>query len=183
MSYSIEEHIAIIRSLEKQYDKINEFSSQIANCLKNNGTIFTCGNGGSASDSQHFTAELVGRFHKNRIPLPSVSLNSDSSVLTAIANDFGFEKIFKRQAEALTSSNDLIVIFSTSGNSRNIVELAKYCKLKKIRTLSFLGNRGGEVKRHVDEHIIIKSGNTARIQEAHIFLIHLLCENLEKLFK
>ena len=183
MSYSIEEHVAIIRSLEDQYDKINEFSSQIENCLKKNGTIFTCGNGGSASDSQHFTAELVGRFYKNRIPLPSVSLNSDSSVLTAIANDFGFEKIFKRQAEALASPNDLIVIFSTSGNSRNIVELAKYCKLKKIRTLCFLGNRGGEVKRHADEHIIIKSDNTARIQEAHIFLIHLLCENLEKLFK
>ena len=147
--------------------------------LKNGNTIFWCGNGGSASESSHLAVELIGRFKKNRNPLSSISLNSDSTAITCIANDFGYEYIYSRQLEGLAKSGDLLIALSTSGKSKNIINALKTARTKGVTTISLLGKGGGEAKNESDHSITIKSDETARIQELHLLIGHTFCEFAE----
>lgn len=175
----ISEHILLMQSILKQKTEINALIDAVTSCISNGGTVFTLGNGGSASDAQHFSGELVGRFRKNRRPLKSICLNTDTSVLTCIANDFGYETIYSRQIEALATGKDLIILISTSGTSANIVKAAETCRDLKLHTFALTGKDGGQLLNLCSNSIVVSSFNTARIQEAHIFLIHLICEYLE----
>lgn len=175
----LSEHILLMQSLLKQKHEINALVDAVTSCISNGGTVFTLGNGGSASDAQHFSGELIGRFRKNRRPLKSICLNTDTSVLTCIANDFGYDEVYSRQIEALATDKDLIILISTSGTSANIVRAAKTCFDLKLPTFALTGKDGGQLLNLCSNSIVVSSLSTARIQEAHIFLIHLICEYLE----
>ncbi len=150
--------------------------------LNQGGKILLCGNGGSAADAQHLSAEFLVRLKPKNIrkPLPAISLALDTSTITACSNDFSFNNIFSRNLEALGNKKDVLIIISTSGNSRNILNVLKSAKKKKIFSIGFLGNRGGKAKSLCDLNLIIKSNDTARIQECHIFLGHYIFQEIEK---
>ncbi|KHE91556.1 MAG: D-sedoheptulose 7-phosphate isomerase [Candidatus Scalindua rubra] len=165
-----------------------ETVAQIANILieafQAGHSLFLMGNGGSAADAQHISGELVGRFKKNRKPLPALALTTDTSVLTAIANDFGYDHCFERQVDAFVKDGDIVIGLSTSGNSSSIINAALVAKGKGARTIAFTGKDGGRLKDHVDVCLEIPSTDTARIQECHITIGHILCSIIEKeLFK
>ena len=166
-------------TLLANFDDIEKISKVLSASLLNSGTIFWCGNGGSASDSQHLAAELLGRFKKNRRPLRSMSLNADTSVLTCISNDFNYKDIFARQIEALGRPGDVLVGISTSGNSDNVFSSIIKAKEIGLTTVGLLGKGGGKMKSVLDLPLIISSETTARIQEMHIFIGHILCDLIE----
>jgi len=178
---SIKENIKIKKLLLKKKKIIREIINQIYFTLNNKGKILSCGNGGSAADAQHLAAEFMVRLRPNinRAPLPVISLALDSSTITACANDIGFEKIFSRNLQAIGSYGDLLLCISTSGNSKNIIEVLKMSKKMKIPSICFLGNNGGLAKNYSDLSLIVPSKNVARIQEAHIFLGHYIFEQVE----
>lgn len=151
--------------------------------ISNKGKIFFCGNGGSAADAQHLAAELLIRLRPkvNRDPIPSICLSMDTSTLTACGNDYDFNKIFSRPFQALATKKDILFVISTSGNSKNIIEVLKVAKKKNILSVGLLGSEGGLAKKFCDINIIVKSNIVARIQEAHIFLGHFILENVENL--
>lgn len=149
-------------------------------CLKSGGKLLTFGNGGSATDALHLAEELVGRYRSNRAPLPAICLNADCSALTCIANDFGFDAVFARQATALARPGDVAIAFSTSGDSANIVEGLRAAKAAGARTIGMLGKRGGKAREACDLAFVAPSANTARIQELHTFALHLICEAVER---
>ena len=177
---NLEEHKEVLNQLNSLEDSIERVAKLLISSLKENKTIFWCGNGGSASDSQHLTGELIGRFKGDRKPLKSISLNSDSAVMTCIVNDYGYDHIFSRQIEALGSPGDILIGISTSGNSNNVNNAFKTAKEKKLHTVGFLGKGGGDAIKLVDHSILIPSQSTARIQEMHITLGHILCELIEE---
>ena len=177
---NIQEHSDVLKKLQFLEADINEIANMMISALKNNKAIYWCGNGGSASDSQHLAGELIGRFKGDRKPLKSISLNADSSVMTCIVNDYGYEHIFARQVEALGNEGDILVGISTSGKSLNVINALKAAKKKGMHTIGFLGNDGGSAKGFVDQKIIIPSKTTARIQEMHITIGHILCELIEE---
>jgi D-sedoheptulose 7-phosphate isomerase len=154
-------------------------ASILAEALRQGNTIFWCGNGGSAAESSHLAAELIGRFRTNRRPLPSISLNSDTSVLTCIANDFGYEEVFSRQLEGLAKENDVLIVLTTSGRSENVLQALRRAKELGVITIGLLGKGGGPALDLVDQAIVIESNETARIQELHLLLGHTLCEYVE----
>ncbi len=151
--------------------------------ILNKGKIFFCGNGGSAADAQHLAAELLIRLRPkvNRDPIPSICLSMDTSTLTACGNDYDFNKIFSRPFQALATKKDILFVISTSGNSKNIIEVLKVAKKKNILSVGLLGSKGGLAKKFCDINIIVKSNIVARIQESHIFLGHFILENVENL--
>jgi D-sedoheptulose 7-phosphate isomerase len=144
------------------------------------GKLLVMGNGGSAADAQHFVAEIVGRFKLERRGLPAIALSTDTSILTAIGNDYGFDKIFKRQVEALAAPEDLIVGISTSGNSPNILQALELGRDMGCRTVGLLGKDGGAIKDVCLLALIVPSNDTPRIQEGHITIIHIVCDLFEK---
>jgi len=152
----------------------------IRDCLSNGGKLLLMGNGGSAADSQHIAAELIGRFKKERKAIPALALTVDSSALTALGNDYGFETIFSRQVEALATPNDAIVGISTSGNSKNISRALNLSRNIGSKTIGFMGNDGGGMKDCVDSGIIVPSNDTARIQEVHITIGNIIYEIVEQ---
>ena len=172
-----------IEALKKTHITISEnieiAADLIAKSLTSGGTIFWCGNGGSAADSQHIAAEFVGRFKKDRRPLRSIALTTDSSVLTCVANDYSYEEIFSRQLDALGRDGDILVAITTSGKSENIKQALIQAQNMKIKTIGLLGKKGGECKDYSDISLIVPSDITARIQETHILIEHLLCELVE----
>lgn len=177
---TFEEHSRVLKKTQIVIKKGIKLSSEIiVKSLKKDGTIFWCGNGGSAADSQHIAAEFVGRFKKDRKPLRSIALTTDTSVLTCIANDYSFKEIFSRQVDALGRKGDVLVAISTSGKSENIKQALIHAKKKGIKSIGLLGNNGGVCKKNTDIPIIVPSNITARIQEAHILIEHLLCELVE----
>ena len=147
--------------------------------IREGGTIFWCGNGGSAAESSHLATELIGRFKNNRIPIPSISLNSDTVAITCIANDFGYDEIFARQLEGLAKQGDLLVVLSTSGKSNNILRVLEQAKISGVTSIALLGKGGGKALELADTSIVIDSNETARIQEMHLFIGHTLCEYAE----
>jgi D-sedoheptulose 7-phosphate isomerase len=138
-----------------------------------------CGNGGSAAEAQHFSAELVGRYLKDRKAFPAMSLSTDTSAITAIGNDYGFEKIFSRQVESLARSEDVIVCISTSGNSVNVIEAAKMAKKIGVKVVGLSGNDGGKLKSFCDINLVVPSSHTPYIQEVHLIIIHSICDLID----
>lgn len=181
---NLEELINTLSNLSKDTKNINFICKKLIEfCKKKNSKILVCGNGGSATDADHFVTELVVRFKKsNRKALPAISLSSNPGLITACANDYKFDYIFKRQLEALASRNDCLILISTSGKSRNIIQAAKYARKKKIYTIALLGKNGGGLTKFCDQSLIVKSNSVARIQETHIFLLHYFCEMIDKNF-
>ena len=174
------EHKEVLNQLNSLEVVIERVAKILICSLKENKTIFWCGNGGSASDSQHLTGELIGRFKEDREPLKSISLNADSAVMTCIVNDYGYDHIFSRQIEALGSEGDVLVGISTSGKSNNVNNAFKVAKINKLHTVGLLGKGGGEAGVLVDNAILIPSQSTARIQEMHITIGHILCDLIEE---
>jgi D-sedoheptulose 7-phosphate isomerase len=148
-------------------------------CLRSGGTLLFFGNGGSAADAQHLAAEFIGRFVLERKALPAVALTTDSSILTAVSNDYGFEHVFSRQIEALGRPGDVAVGFSTSGNSPNVIAALKQARTQKLKTIGLSGNDGGALVPCVDIALVVRCPNTAQVQECHIAIGHLLCELVE----
>ena len=155
---------------------LNAVIESAARCLGNviaaGGRIFICGNGGSAADAQHFAAELVGRFEIERRPLPALALTTDTSILTAVTNDYAYESVFTRQLGALAAPGDALVGISTSGNSANILTALDLARQRGLERIALCGRNGGKMKEAADHVIIVPSDNTARIQEAHILILH-----------
>jgi D-sedoheptulose 7-phosphate isomerase len=164
------------------FDHATEFETCakiFSDTLRNGNTIYWCGNGGSASESSHLAVELIGRFKNNRNPLPSISLNSDSTAITCIANDFGYDQIYSRQLDGLAKSGDLLIALSTSGKSENIVNVLKTARSKGVTSISLLGKGGGTALGISDHSILVNSDETARIQEIHLLIGHTFCEFAE----
>src|SRR5205814_6876888 len=159
---------------------IFEAALLITRCLRNGGKVLFFGNGGSAADAQHLAAEFVGRFVRERAGLPAIALTTDSSILTAVGNDYGFDRVFARQLEALGRAGDVAIGISTSGNSPNVLEGIKAAKRERLTTIGLSGKDGGMLAKEADLTITISSSSTARIQECHIAVGHLLCELTEE---
>lgn len=177
----IEESIKVKEAISaSQAGNIGKASGLITETLKNGGKILIFGNGGSAADSQHMAAELVGRFKKERKALAAIALTANTSILTAIANDYGCDVIFSRQVEALGKKGDVAFGISTSGNSRNVIEAINKARSMGLKTVALVGNAGGKLKNICDATITASSKDTARIQEAHITVIHIICELVEE---
>jgi len=176
---ALSEHITIIQRLYTHQDEFERAAALISEALSRGNKVLWCGNGGSAADSQHLAAELVGRFRRRRSGLASIALTTDTSVLTAVANDYGFDEIFQRQVDALCQPGDVVVGISTSGNSRNVcAALQKACQIG-ARTIAMTGKSGGRLASIADVCIRVPSVDPARIQEAHILYGHILCEWVE----
>lgn len=177
---NIQESIAVKEKvIESCINSIEKAASAMVSCLKNNGKIILFGNGGSAADSQHIAAELIGRFKKERKPYPAIALTTDTSIITALSNDYNFESIFSRQIEALGNKGDVAIGISTSGNSLNVINGLLAAKKFNLKTIAFTGQDGGKMKKLTDILIAIPSNNTPRIQEAHITIAHIICELVE----
>ena len=172
----IQQSILAKKSLIKISSQINESIKILTECLKNGNKILICGNGGSAADAQHLAAEFLVRLRPNvnRKSLPVISLALDTSTLTACGNDYSFDKIFSRSLSAIGSENDVLISISTSGMSKNIINVIRQAKKQNIKTISFLGQKGGMAKKFSNLNLIVNSNNVARIQESHIFLGHFI---------
>jgi len=169
-----------LKFIEENEEKLKRVVEIIYNALKNGNKILICGNGGSAADAQHFAAEIVGRFKLERKGFPAIALTTDTSILTAIGNDYGFDVIFERQVEALGKEGDVLVGISTSGNSENVIKAVNKAKEMGIHTIGLLGKGGGKLKDMVDLALVVPSNDTARIQECHLTIYHVICEEVEK---
>jgi D-sedoheptulose 7-phosphate isomerase len=163
-------------------DKILEAINIARTSYQNGGKILLMGNGGSAADAQHIAAEFIGRYKKERRPVAAIALTVDSSILTCIGNDYGYDAVFSRQVEGLAKKEDVVIAISTSGNSENVIRGVEKAREIGAQTIGLLGNQGGKLKDKVDLAIVVPSNNTARIQEAHITIGHIICEILDEDF-
>jgi D-sedoheptulose 7-phosphate isomerase len=169
-------HVDLINSFDETLiSTVENVSTAIIECFKRGNKVLICGNGGSAADAQHISAELVGRFVKERKPLPSIALTTDTSAITAIGNDYNFEAIFERQVDALAHSTDILIGISTSGNSKNILRAIEKANTIGCITIGLSGRDGGKMNSICKYNIIVPSDVTARIQEAHILIGHIIC--------
>lgn len=166
--------------LRTSIGKIIEITDLITDCLKKNGKVILFGNGGSASDSQHIAAEFVGRFKKDRNALSAIALTTNTSILTSLANDYGYEVVFAKQIEALGRKNDVVIGISTSGKAKNVVLGIKQAKKMGLKAIALTGADGGELAKLTDISLVVPSSVTARIQEAHITIGHIVCELVEQ---
>jgi D-sedoheptulose 7-phosphate isomerase len=176
---AIEDHLEVVRQVAARQPLLESMARAMCAALASGKKILWCGNGGSAGDSQHLAAEIVGRFRRERRGLPSLALTVDTSVLTSVGNDYGFEFIFSRQVEALGVEGDLLVGISTSGNSPNVVRALEQGKSLGLKTVAFTGAGGGKMGAIADFLFDVSSRDTARIQEAHILAGHMLCDWIE----
>lgn len=171
---------AAIGFLRDQIGQITRICEVVVETLQGGGTVYTAGNGGSAAQAMHLSEELIGRYRQNRPALRAVCLNTDPTAVTCIANDFGFEQVFSRQCEALLRDRDLLVVLSTSGNSLNIVNALRIAGERGAKTIGLLGKTGGECLSHCGHAIVVPGGDSAHVQEAHLVLLHLICEAVEE---
>lgn len=176
----IQSRSPLIASLsENESENIRTMAVTMAKCLEDGGTIYTCGNGGSASQAEHFSAELVGRFNRDRRSLPVYSLSENGAVLSSLANDYTFEHVFSHQIEGVGSKGDCLLALSTSGNSENVVQACKVAKSKGLHVFALTGESGGRVAPECDLAVKVPDTNTARIQEMHLLVVHLICQLVE----
>ncbi len=176
---AIGDHIDVITAVRGLKDQITAIATAMSDCLEAGGKVLWMGNGGSAADSQHLAAELVGRFTRERPGLASIALTTDTSILTAVGNDYGYEKVFARQVDALCRAGDVVVGISTSGNSPNVNEALKLAGDRAAVRVGFAGRDGGAMKDLVEHCLIVPADDTARIQEAHILIGHIICDWVE----
>ena len=172
----------IDETVKTNLSDIEKATEMLIEMLENNGKLLSCGNGGSSGDAQHISSEFINRFEIERKELPAISLNSDTAILTSIANDYDYKHIFAKQINALGNKEDILMAFTTSGNSSNIIEAINSAKLKKMRIILISGNEGGKANSllsNSDCSIIIPSDRTSRIQEMHLIIIHAMCECLD----
>lgn len=178
---SFDAHMDLMRKVAARYEQeIDSIAAALIDCVNRGGTLFWCGNGGSAADSQHLAAEMIGRFRRERRPFCSVALTTNTSILTAVGNDYGYDEIFSRQIAGLVRAGDVVVGLSTSGNSRNVVVAMEVAKGRSAETVGLLGRDGGALRSLCDYCIVIPSDDTARIQEVHITIGHILCDLVEQ---
>lgn len=166
--------------LRTSISQIKELSDMVIESLRKGGKVMLCGNGGSAADAQHIAAEFIGRFKKDRSALAAISLTTNTSILTSLANDYGYDVVFAKQVEALGQKNDIVIGLSTSGKAKNVYLAIKQAKKMGLKTVAFTGGDGGEIVKIADVSFIVPSAVTARIQEAHITVGHIICELVEQ---
>jgi D-sedoheptulose 7-phosphate isomerase len=176
---AIAEHIAVIQALSSQQPLLERIAVKMSSAILSGKKVMWCGNGGSAADSQHLAAELVGRFRRERRGLASIALTTNTSILTAIGNDYGYEHVFRRQIEALCAAGDVVVGLSTSGNSKNVCVALEAARDLGAVTVAFTGESGGRAADIADLSLRISSKDTARIQEGHILCGHMICDWVE----
>ena len=169
-------------TIDKLIPNVETASQMLIDTLKNGNKILLCGNGGSASDAQHIAAELTGRYKSERKGLPGIALNTDTSALTAIANDYGYDRVFDRQVEALANEGDLLIGISTSGNSANVISALKTAREMGCKCIGLSGRDGGAMNEVCDLNIIVPADDTPRIQEMHILIGHTLCQAVDDAF-
>src|SRR5215213_2735579 len=171
--------LAVLQSLASQSEQIEQIAATVRDALLAGHTLLTCGNGGSATDAQHLAEELIGRYRTNRRALPAIALTADSAALTCIANDFGYDAVFARQIEGLARPGDLLLCFSTSGNSPNISAALQAARARGLATVALLGKDGGAARGLADQTLVVASDDTAHIQAAHLQILHYICELVE----
>lgn len=177
----IEMHEDAVREFKENcIPTLENIAKECLSALKSGHKILLCGNGGSASDSQHIAAEFVGRFVKERRGLPAIALTTDTSILTAIGNDYGYADVFRRQIEALGRGGDILIGISTSGNSENVVRAFEEAKKQNMKVFAFTGGRESRMSRLADETLYVEAPETARIQECHIMAGHLICDYIDE---
>jgi D-sedoheptulose 7-phosphate isomerase len=179
---ALDDLISTLQTFRRLTPLLDSAAAAIVTALEKGNKILTCGNGGSAADALHMAEELVGRYRTNRRALPAIALCADPTALTCIANDFGFEHVFSRQLEALGEKGDVLVIFSTSGNSPNLALAVEAAARRGVTTVALLGKTGGLLTGKCDHEIIVPSNDTARIQEVHTFVMHAWLEQVEAAF-
>jgi D-sedoheptulose 7-phosphate isomerase len=176
------ESIQVKEELLRNYvTQIKEIADLMIESLKKGGKVILCGNGGSAADAQHIAAEFIGRFKKDRSALAAISLTTNTSILTSLANDYGYDVVFAKQVEALGQKNDIVVGISTSGKAKNVALALKQAKKQNLKTVALTGGDGGDIGKLADVSFIVPSQVTARIQEAHITVGHIICELVEQI--
>ena len=171
--------LAVLQSLANQAQQIEQIAATVRDVLLAGRTLLTCGNGGSATDAQHLAEELIGRYRANRRALSAIALTADSAALTCIANDFGYDAVFSRQVEGLARPGDLLLCFSTSGNSPNISAALRAARARGAGTIALLGKDGGAAGGLADQALVVASADTAHIQAAHLQILHYICELVE----
>lgn len=176
----IDEHVALVGALRDLAPSVAQAAALVTEALAGGGKVLLCGNGGSAADAQHIAGELVGRFLKERRPLPALALHTNTSVLTALGNDYGFEEVFARQVAALGRPGDVLVVISTSGNSPNVLRAAEVAKERGMKVIGLTGAGGGKLKQLCDLCLCVPSASTPRIQEMHILIGHIICQLVEE---
>lgn len=176
---AIEQSVATLESLRPLAPRLSDAADVVAGCLTSGGKVLVCGNGGSAADAAHLATELVIRFVSDRPAYPAICLSSDGGTLTAGGNDYGFDEIFARQVEAFGRRGDVLICLTTSGNSRNVQRALEEAKSRGVTTIALLGRDGGPTAGMSDTELLVRGESTARIQEAHMFLLHVLCEAVE----
>ena len=179
LSNAITQHQVMFNQLNALIPQIIEVADELRACIKRGGKILLCGNGGSAADSQHIAAEIVGRYKKERRGLAAIALTTDTSILTSVGNDYGYDYIFARQIEALCRPEDVVIGITTSGNSSNVVKAMIEANTIGATTVGLTGGSGGQLKELCNFNLVMPSNDTPRIQEAHIFVGHSLCDLLE----
>jgi D-sedoheptulose 7-phosphate isomerase len=180
LNRTINDSVRTLKSLKDADPQLSRAADLMEQCLRAGNKLLVCGNGGSAADASHFATELVVRFANDRTALPAICLASDSGILTAAANDYGFDEIFARQVAALAQPGDVLICLTTSGKSKNLIRALEEAKARKLKTIAFLGRDGGSTIGIADLDILVKSDSTARVQEAHQRLLHVLCEIIDE---
>jgi phosphoheptose isomerase len=183
LNRAINDSVRMLESLKNLEPQVSRATDLIGECFGTGNKLLVCGNGGSATDASHFVTELVVRFAKDRRALPAICLAGDSGILTAAGNDYGFDEIFARQVNAFGQAGDVLICLTTSGNSKNVVRALEEAKARGLKTIAFLGRDGGSTIGMADIELLVKGNSTARIQEAHKLLIHVLCEIIEARIK
>ena len=177
---AINDSVRTLESLKNLEGEISRAAALIDQCLRAGNKLLVCGNGGSATDASHFATELVVRFAKDRRALPAICLTSDSGILTAAGNDYGFDEIFARQVAAFAQPGDVLICLTTSGKSKNLIRALEEAKGHALKTIAFLGRDGGSTVGIADVDLLVKSDSTARVQEAHQLLLHVFCEIIDE---
>lgn len=175
----LDEHDAVLGSVRELLPALEAAAARLIATFERGGRLYSFGNGGSAADAQHLAAELIGRYRRERRPLPAVALSVDPSVVTCIANDYAFEEVFARQVEALAGPGDMVVGFTTSGRSENVVRGLAAGRARGATTVLFAAGDGGPAREHADLALLVASTTTARVQEIHLLLLHLLSERVD----
>ncbi|MGD2045495.1 MAG: SIS domain-containing protein, partial [Gemmatimonadota bacterium] len=180
---SLADHVALAeRVAEEMAGQITELSDAVLGTLRSGGTLLFCGNGGSAADAQHLAAEFVVRFSADRDALAALALTTDTSILTAGGNDLGFDRVFERQVRALGRPGDLLILHSTSGESENLVLAARAARAAEVKSAALLAKGGGRLRSEVDLALVVPTDSTARAQEMHITIGHIVCESVERVY-
>jgi D-sedoheptulose 7-phosphate isomerase len=177
---ALAEHLALAAAAEELLPRADALAEAVVEALAANGRVYTFGNGGSSVDANHFAEELVGRFKRERRPLPAQSLASDSAALTCIANDYSYEEVFERQVRAFVREGDVAIAFSTSGRSPNVIQGLAAAREAGARTVLFGGGDGGPALEHADHALVVPSTSTARVQELHVFFLHVVIERIDR---